>query len=251
MLNIFQKEIFILTVIILSGLMKTMKQKIILSLFLLTIIVDVGLSNTCTPSFEYGDGIYSATLSDNRTIWIFGDSFVNAPKNLSRLESDFVPNSIGISECNNNKFSIHYYWDTFDFFIPAGQKEYKLWPKDLFISDGKLYIVFDKVGFLDDFGKGGLGFEIIGTTLAIVSNPLDAPAKWRVNLKNIFDSKIAHTGVSIVKKDGYAFMLTILRNNEDNHYLQFSQRPMALQRIALNELELIDTKIEFLAKDGT
>jgi hypothetical protein len=43
------------------------------------------------------------------SVWLFGDTFVGDPAHGSRVNSALVPNTVGISSCRGNDWSIYYY----------------------------------------------------------------------------------------------------------------------------------------------
>ena len=65
-------------------------------------------ADSCTPSFPYdrgwlgADAAYSIPLDNDRTLWLFGDTFcapLIAPKPGPRAGSSMIANSIAISSC--------------------------------------------------------------------------------------------------------------------------------------------------------
>src|SRR4051794_33801283 len=48
------------------------------------------------PRWLGGDGAYSIDLGDDRTLWLFGDSFIATSPALTRRESTLVRNSVAV-----------------------------------------------------------------------------------------------------------------------------------------------------------
>ncbi len=228
-------------------------------LFLLVFLQSLSISycySKCTPEFPYkdkwlgGDGIYSVQLTEKKTLWIFGDSFVSRDNIIVRnQQTGFVPNSIAISTCNNGKWDINYFWGNqfLDLYKQKGffREEscgYKLWPKDGFLYKGKLYVLFDQVETLASGDVEGLGFGTVGTTMVIVDNPLDAPVTWSMKYHEFMKSDVLFPGVSIVKEGEFAYFFSVLSGTS------YPTRPVTIIRKKLDDLVKKEIPFEYLSK---
>ncbi len=91
-----------------------------------------------------GDGAYSIKLDQERTLWLFGDTFVDRTEGRKdRVDMDFIAGTtLAISTCAiNNEFRIQYYLKkkNGEFISSFGEDEW-LWPQDPFVVNNVLYI---------------------------------------------------------------------------------------------------------------
>src|SRR5208283_1227458 len=129
-----------------------------------------------------GDGAYSISLDQERTLWLFGDTFVAHEEGIKdRVDMDVVlGTTLAISTCSaNNKFKIQYYLKKKNekFVSSFGENEW-LWPQDPFMVNNVLYIPLIAVAAIDK--KGELfKFKITGHKLARIKDFSAAdPYKW-------------------------------------------------------------------------
>lgn len=184
------------------------------------------------PDFPYSQGwlgaddAYSIPIATNRSLWLFGDTFVGTPKTHLRNQSKtMVRNSVGISDCKANRHcTIRYYWNKPNdpkprSFFDTGTDDLWYWPLDTSLSGNTLYVsllaVRTKPGakITDAFG-----FEIAGTKLATISNPYDSPDKWRINITDLSDSRL-WLGVSIVPSGNELIWYTNVSEGEGQGYM--------------------------------
>lgn len=208
----------------------------------------------CVPSFPYDDGwlgadaAYSIRLSDSKSVWLFGDSFVGEPGRKNRSGSKMVSNTIAISSCAGGTWRIRYYWRNRraklpqPFFI-SGVEQFHYWPLDGFYVNGTLYVALAKI--VDQPKGGPFGFEMIGVRLAKIANPLDDPTRWTVKYLDLSDSKVAFPGVATIVSGDHVYLYTVLDD------AQHKSHPMILARIPIAQLDRPRDAIEYLANDGT
>lgn len=143
------------------------------------------------PRWLGSDDAYSVALGPDRTLWLFGDTFVGDGVDSERVRAHFVRNSVGVmSGSDPSSATISFAWGSspgapfFDVPAPAW-----LWPlHGARVGDGLLLffmLVRPSVpggsGDIDDWrAHGPLGFfEVFGWTAVLVENPDDEPALWR------------------------------------------------------------------------
>jgi hypothetical protein len=193
------------------------------------------------------DSAYSIPLSPERSVWLFGDTFVGAPNAIDRTSVYGMPrNSVGISNCAEGvQCSLKYYWSSMGTTHPrsyfdSGPGEW-LWPLDGFLWHGTLYIFLQG---MHAKGSGAFGFDYSGVKLATISNPMDSPDRWHVQYQTILGGNTVIPGVATVVAQGlggnpfpgdlhgvdfvYAFTWTKANNGV---------RSLALTRIALFDLK--------------
>jgi len=212
-----------------------------------------GVAAICTPSFPYnegwlgGDAAYSIRLSDTEAVWLFGDSFVGDPSRKTRSGSRMVSNTIAISSCAKGSWSIRYYWRNRGAEVPqpfftSGVERFHYWPLDGFYLSGTLYVALAKI--VHEPKDSPFGFEMIGVSLARISNPLDDPARWTVKYLDLSDSKLAFPGVTTIVSGDYVYLYAVLDD------AQHKSHPMILARIAIKQIDRPRDSIRYLTNDG-
>lgn len=207
----------------------------------------------CIPSFPYddgwlgGDAADSIRLSDTRSVWLFGDSFVGDPGRKTRSGSKMVSNTIAISSCANGSWNIRYYWRSRGAKVPQPfftslDEQFHYWPLDGFYLNGMLYVALARI--IDQPKGGPFGFEMIGVMLAKINNPLDDPTRWTVNYLDLADSRVAFPGVTTIVSGEYVYLYTVLDDAPHKSH------PMILARIAIAQVDRPRDSIRYLTNDG-
>ncbi|OAI57105.1 hypothetical protein AYO47_08345 [Planctomyces sp. SCGC AG-212-M04] len=129
-----------------------------------------------------GDGAHSIDLGNNRTLWLFGDTFVGTIKDGWRSKSRIVHNSAGIqcspdSPCTfvvrndaNGKAT--------DLIRPLDGRGW-LWFQSGILVNDRLYLFLSQMD--EPTEKARPQRTPLGQWLAIVENPQDDPREWCVN----------------------------------------------------------------------
>jgi hypothetical protein len=207
------------------------------------------------PSFPFkdgwmgGDAAYSIPLDDsNRTVWLFGDTFVGSDGIISRAGASLIGNSIAIRTSDGVQQTIDYYWQSQksnapDAFFASGTSEWRYWPEDGFMWNGKLYVCLNQI---QNVGDGVFGFQSIGVSLASVANPGDSPPNWQVSCQRLYARTNLLTGISAVATGGYAYLFTC--RDDAAHK---ANRPVLLERIPLDALDTnASASLEYLNRDN-
>jgi hypothetical protein len=151
----------------------------------------------CLPSFPDkdgwygGDGAYSIALDTERTLWLFGDTFVSAETGRKdRVNMDVVMGTtMAISTCGENgKFKINYFLKKKNgkFTSSFGENEW-LWPQDPFIANSVLYVPLLVVKAMLDL-KEPFNFKIVRHKIARIKNyTLADPRQWIVDYIDLKD----------------------------------------------------------------
>ena len=141
------------------------------------------LNNSIFKQDKYwrgADGAATIDLENGKILWLFSDSFVNPKGNGKRPGSVMINNTLAIQEGNDLQNSeFRFYWKGSNkkpeaFFEVPGETWF--WTGHGTIADGKLLIFL----FEEKSTTEGLGFESVGWTLAMISNPNDDPEKWEI-----------------------------------------------------------------------
>ena len=126
------------------------------------------------------DGAASVDLGNGRILWLFSDTFICNDSAGLRKGSKIIRNSIGIQDGTDLKTApIQYYWDKSGkepqaFFHTTGN--FWFWTGHGVMIKDKLIIFLMKVREV----KTGLGFEAFGWSAVLISNPTEAPSKWKM-----------------------------------------------------------------------
>jgi hypothetical protein len=145
----------------------------------------------CLPDFPDkdnwygGDGAYSIALDKERTLWVFGDTFVASEQGRKdRIGMDVVMGTtMAISTCGENgQFQIKYFLKEKNgkFLSSFGENEW-LWPQDPFIVNQVLYVPLLVVKAMLDLSEP-LNFKIVRHKFARIKNyTLPDPNQWIVD----------------------------------------------------------------------
>ena len=131
------------------------------------------------PRWLGGDGAYSIPLDEGRTLWLFGDRFVE-PGGSGKRSLDSLPrNTIAIQEgLDPASAKMRFYWREKGgkpraFFGEEGERW--LWPAHGARVGKRLLLFFMRI----KRASGGMGFSVEGSTALLVDNPEQDPLSWR------------------------------------------------------------------------
>jgi len=130
------------------------------------------------------DGAYSVPISNELTLWIFGDTWIGDIIDGKHKNAMMVNNSIGLQRGTNpSTASVKFFWGTNDegkpaAFIRPDDCVGWFWISHGVMTDEKLYLFLMQIIRTDE--KSVFGFKHIGTWLGEVENPLQEPGKWQI-----------------------------------------------------------------------
>lgn len=156
---------------------------------------------TSNGEWRGADGAGSIDLGNGKVLWLFSDTFICQDSTRSRKGAKIIRNSIGIQEGYDLKTaSIRYYWnrsqkEPLAFFHRPGDNW--LWLGHGAMIKNKLIIFFMNERNTDK----GLGFESIGWSAVLISNPNDDPSQWEMNYIDGSDTFGLIAGSAAVLKD--------------------------------------------------
>jgi hypothetical protein len=130
-----------------------------------------------------GDGVYSTTLGDDRVLFLFGDTLLGKVIDGRRAGATMVNNTIGIMPLKPSDASIRFVSGKTDRGDPAAVFTPKegggwFWPQAALQLGGRLFVFLTHIEKADP--PGAFGFQLIGSWLAVVQNPLDEPTEWKI-----------------------------------------------------------------------
>lgn len=163
------------------------------------------------PHWLGSDGASSVNLGDNRTLWLFGDTWIDSSGKGIRKGASMVSNSIAIQVgADPTTASISFYWGRDnkggpDAFFPDRNGE-SLWLGNGVRVGDRLILFFSRT--IRNTGSG-LGFESVGWTAIMVTNPDSEPSSWQMHeLETPANPLGILVGYAAVQKlDGYIIAL--------------------------------------------
>jgi hypothetical protein len=210
------------------------------------------------PDFRYtqgwlgADDAYSVPIGPNKSIWLFGDTFVGNSKTTIRTQyKTMVRNSIGISVCRPGATcTMRYFWQKPNgakprSFFDTGTDDLWYWPMDGFLDGKTLFIalmaVRNKPGATSE---DAFGFEIVGTKLAIIDNAETSPWKWHVSIQDLTDARL-WAGTSMIPDGNYILWYTRVSEGKDE-----GRGSMTVMRVSRDKMTNPSGFWEYLGKDG-
>ncbi len=130
------------------------------------------------------DVAYSVPLDADKTLWIFGDTFVGRIHDGKRTQTKMIHSSIAVER----------FGDLPRFYYPLDKKHQPqslirspgprtyFWLSDGVRTEQGLYIFMQEVKWLND---STWGFQCVGTWLAVVENPDAVPALWKISTREL------------------------------------------------------------------
>jgi hypothetical protein len=136
-----------------------------------------------TNGWTGGDGAYSIPLSETKTLWLFGDSWIGNIKNGKRQNAVMINNAAAWQSLDKPNAPMQFFWRTHKgkpaSLIPSPVKDRYYWPMDGALVRGKLYIFVRQVRSLPK-ETGPFAFKVEGAELLSINNPTQPPPKWNI-----------------------------------------------------------------------
>ena len=135
-----------------------------------------------SPRWMGGENACSVRLGKERSLWLFGDSFIATTHPGNRSGATMVRNTVAIQLGDDPAHaSLEFYWRTkagkpADFF--PGEGRVWLWPGHGVRLENTLLVFCTRVRPAKE--KNGLGFENFGWTAFLVDNPDSEPSAWKL-----------------------------------------------------------------------
>ncbi len=140
------------------------------------------------PGFPGGGAAYSVDLGGDHVLWLFGDSFVGPEVEPgSRSQLPMTRNALALQHGRDpTTGSIEFFADAEPFFAHPDSDRW-FWPG----PGVRVYDLQHAISEVDPLvlglaeireASGGLGFETVGSKLAVIDDPLRPPAEWTVQI---------------------------------------------------------------------
>lgn len=200
---------------------------------------------------------HSLNLSSNRTLSLYGDTYLGPNGLTNRFGSQMVGSTIGISSCDKGVFTSTLHWlgspPTAKPFFENSDKSFdRYWATNLpWLANGNLYIPLSAI---QNTKNNALGFQSLRTDIAIISNSDEAPTKWNIVYKPFFNISSFTSPTSQSSSNFWGGIYNVpfgdyiyFYNNSGND-LTMSRIPKpSLTKDPQNPA----SHLEYLAKDGT
>ncbi|MEO7678256.1 MAG: DUF4185 domain-containing protein [Verrucomicrobiota bacterium] len=153
------------------------------------------------------DGAFSIPLSDDKTLWLFSDTWVGEIREGKRLHPVLINNSIALQRRGAMPELVY----------PTnqgGRAEALVKPQDgvghfwlfhAFRGRDGLFLFLHQIKTTDS--KSAFGFKTVGVSIGVVSNPDEAPALWK-----IVQTKLPFT--EILEKESLLFGSAVMKDGE-------------------------------------
>jgi hypothetical protein len=196
-----------------------------------------------TEGFVGGDSAYSIKLAPNKSLWLFGDSFIGKIIGGKRSDCKMVRNAIALDDQSKSGNRPTFY-DPLPAFFKAPPKNF-FWPGDGVMLEGKLYLFLHETETSKD-RRPPFQFNPYTDHLIIVQDPLSDPTKWRVRDCRIGNpSSQRLIGIACLLEGDYLYIYCA----DSAIGFGMNKNPTALARIKKADLQTGKTdKIEWLAE---
>ncbi|MDZ7377119.1 MAG: hypothetical protein ONB13_10900, partial [candidate division KSB1 bacterium] len=157
-----------------------------------------------------GDCAFSLPLTNDRVLWLFGDSFIQDKKKFSREGARFINNSIAIQQGNLiNSDALQFYWNKENghhraFFVNKNEPGF-LWPLSAILLRGKLFVFCVRIQIVDP--ENVFGFRQIGNEIFRIENPDDPPDRWQMTVHKLpFQRQFGSFGSNFFVSQDYVYI---------------------------------------------
>lgn len=134
------------------------------------------------------DGAGTILLDGEKTLWLFGDTFIGEVDGGKRRNAAFINNSAAWQSLHNQAEPLRFFWSKLnrkpDALLKPRQPGQFYWPVDGALIDKKLYLLMRRVKLKKD-ARGPFAFDVIGCDLVTVDNPLAEPNAWVHSTKKL------------------------------------------------------------------
>lgn len=185
------------------------------------------------------DGAYSIDLGAGRTLWLFGDTFIDPLADGSRSNGPnfFIRNSCAIQAAADaqhaydpTRSTLSYHWGKGaegmpgSFFPELDAGKTWLWPlHGVRMPDGKLLLFRMQLGV----SQGGLGFAVNGWDAVAIDDPAQVPSAWQPRALAPLTTqlqKLVGSSVLIWGEHLYAYAV---QNDPEDHSMYLARWPLA------------------------
>ena len=163
------------------------------------------------------DIAFSVPLTDNKTLWLFGDTWIGKIRAGKHVDSAMVNNTIAIQEGKDPvNANLEFYYPVnhgkpSPFITPLAGKGFFWLDHGGIVTKKGLFLFMNRV--IKPLGNGSVwDFKSVGLTMACIRNPEDHPSQWRIIQRNIPWIRFSPNGNEIIfgqpllKADGMIYI---------------------------------------------
>ena len=167
------------------------------------------------------DGAYSIALTDEKTLWLFGDTWIGKIRDGRHVNATIVNNSLALQlgKQPQNASVTYYYRYTPDgkpaaFFQPSENSGWFWIYHGILTSEG-LYLFLMHIERTDE--QSVFGFKLSGSWMARIINPDEPPLAWRMQIQKIpwetiSPSKNIFFGSALLKISSFVYIYGIMED---------------------------------------
>ena len=195
-----------------------------------------------TEGWTGGDVATSIPLGKDRTLWLFGDSFIGKIDAGKRVDARMINNAFAWESLKEEKEPLRFFWDQSGkgpaaALRPEG-KDLWYWPGDGALVENKLYL-FCKVVRRKAEGEPGFEFDWFANELLRIDNPQEKPTQWKVERCRLPEGKeMPRLGSACFLDGGHLYVYGLFPTSACKPLHQ----PLAVARIATDKLAALDMK---------
>jgi hypothetical protein len=135
-----------------------------------------------TDGWTGGDVAYSIPLTSDRTLWMFGDSFIGKIESGRRVGPRMINNAAAWQSLKDDTRALRFFWDQGDKeagpLLRPTEAGTWYWPADGLMIGERLYLFCKLVRKAE--GAPGFEFDWFANELLRIDNPQDEPTKWKI-----------------------------------------------------------------------
>ena len=237
------------------------------STVVITVAPPIPTTAGCTPYYRtYDAGPYgvwmgadvglSLNLGDNRTLSLFGDSFLGRGGHFSRSGSQMVGNTISISSCNKGVYKPFFQWrgipNNAQPFFPNNDPTFdRYWSTNQPWKAGDtLFVPLMAIQNINSFPF----FQSLRTDVAVISNSEDLfPNRWNITYRTLFNISSFNSPTSQGSNNFWGAIYSLsfgdhiyLFNNSNN---DLTMSRLSIKSLTQNPLTP-SSSMEYLANNG-
>jgi hypothetical protein len=171
------------------------------------------------PRWLGADAALSVPISENRILWLFGDSFVATTNAHVRTESDMVRNTVAIQTGKDPRTaSVTFHWHQGQDGSPASffpeREDHWYWPgHGIRLAEGPLVVFLYAIVATPGYG---LGFACKGYAVAVIDDPDGAPETWNPRIVDAAAHRFDAIPATAVVREG-AYVVAVAIRQEGTH----------------------------------
>jgi hypothetical protein len=193
-----------------------------------------------TDGWTGGDGAQSIPLGNNRTLWLFADTWIGKIENGKRVKSRMINNTAAWQSLSKPDEPWRFFWTKADkgpdALLKPEKKDEWYWPGDGGLVDGKLYL-FCKVVRRREKGEPGFQFDWFHNDFLQIANPQDEPTVWKIERYRLGDdANQPRLGVACTLEGDHLYAFGLFPEKESKPF----NNPLGLARIEKKKLAKMD-----------